>query len=220
MLTIFILGKDEKRGFRIRKRFCRSAIRILGIKVNFHSAKHPSVCLYISNHRSLLDPLIELGYIDTHILSKADVEKFPLMGPGARATGVIFVERHDPDSRKAALSTIEKTLLRGASVLIYPEGTTHNEKLTSEFKRGTFEVAFANKIPVVPVMIEYPNAGYYWTDGSLLEYFNTIFSRSGLHHVNLEVGEEVQAHSADDLLKNTQSAINTMIKQTVRKAPI
>lgn len=190
-------------------------MKILGIQVHFQTGAQPSVCLYISNHRSLLDPLIELGYIDTHILSKADVEKYPLMGPGARATGVIFVERHDPDSRKAALSTIEKTLLRGASVLIYPEGTTHNEKLTSEFKRGTFDVAFNKQIPVVPVMIEYPDPEYYWTDGSLLDYFNTIFSRRGKHHINLEIGEPIFSSSANELLKTTQATINTMITNSI-----
>ena len=214
MVCIFILGKNEKRGFRIRKSFCRSAMRILGIQVSFHSAPQPLVCLFISNHRSLLDPLIELGYIDTHILSKADVEKYPLMGPGSRATGVIFVERTDPDSRRAALNKIEKTLLNGASVLIYPEGTTHREKLTSEFKRGTFDVAFHKQIPVVPVMIEYPDSGYYWTDGSLLDYFNTIFSRPGKHQVILQIGPPIFAQSAEELLKSTQSTINSMIAST------
>lgn len=198
-------------GFRIRREFCRAVMRALGVRVALHGLPYRGACLYISNHRSMLDPLIELGYLDTYILSKAEVASYPLIGPGARATGVFFVERHKADSRKAALQSVEHLLKNGYQVLIYPEGTTHAVEYTSDFKPGTFEVAAKMKMPVVPVMIEYPDSSYYWTDGSLMQYFMNIFSARKTHHVQLEIGLPVFEERSDILLQKVQEDIIQMI---------
>ncbi|MEO7906689.1 MAG: lysophospholipid acyltransferase family protein, partial [Saprospiraceae bacterium] len=161
----------------------------MGIVVQVHGVEHKGHCLYVSNHRSLLDPLIELGYIDTFILSKAEVANYPLLGSGARRTGVLFVERTSEESRKAAIQSIEKLFSSGSSVLIYPEGTTNGGNLTAEFRKGTIELAFRLGIPVIPVMIEYPDSSYYWTTGSLMDYFHRIFSKPMKHRVNIQIGD-------------------------------
>lgn len=214
LLVLFFSGKNDKRGFRIRRRFCLAATRALGIEVMASGNETEGSCLYISNHRSLLDPLIELGYMDTFILSKAEVENYPLLGSGARKTGVLFVERSSEESRKAAIQSIEKLFLSGLPVLIYPEGTTNDEDLTADFRKGTFELAFRLGIPVVPVMIEYPDASYYWTSGSLMDYFHRIFSKPIKHKVILQIGSPVTATNKEDLVLKTKKAIDQMMIAT------
>jgi 1-acyl-sn-glycerol-3-phosphate acyltransferase len=211
LLVLFFSGKNEQRGFRIRRKFCLAATKALGIVVKLSGEERKGSCLYISNHRSLLDPLIELGYLDTFILSKAEVADYPLLGSGARKTGVLFVERTSEESRKAAIQSIEKLFLSGLPVLIYPEGTTNDGDLTADFRKGTFELAFRLGIPVVPVMIEYPDASYYWTSGSLMDYFHRIFSMPLKHKVIMQIGSPVTATNKEELVLKTKQAIDQMM---------
>src|SRR6187397_2343018 len=69
-------GKDIERGFRFRRKFCRKAVSILNVWYQHSGSFNGGVCLYVSNHRSMLDPLIQLGYIDAFIVSKAEVGSY------------------------------------------------------------------------------------------------------------------------------------------------
>ena len=211
MIVFTFSGKNLKRGIRIRRNFCKAALKVYNIRVHLTGVPYSGGCLYISNHRSLLDPLVELSILDAYILSKAEVNSYPLLGKGARETGVFFVERESDTSRKAALQAIEKLLRSGAQVIVYPEGTTNGDDLTSDFRKGAFEVAFNNRIPVVPVMIEYPDSSYYWTLGTLMDYFKRVFSKPGRHNVIVEIGEPVEAESKEELVIKTRAQIDGMM---------
>jgi 1-acyl-sn-glycerol-3-phosphate acyltransferase len=207
----FIKGKSQERGFRIRRKFCSSCLKILGIKFQKEGQPFPDGCLYVSNHRSMLDPLIELSWIDTNILSKAEVGDYPLLGRGAKETGIILVDRDDSQSRKMALGSIEELLLSKRSVLVYPEGTVYNGDLTGQFRKGAIELAYDLGVPIVPVMIEYPDAGFYWGDEELLQYFLRVFSKAGGFIVNGKIGEPVITASRGEIVVETQNAISKMI---------
>lgn len=206
-----VKGRSTERGFRYRRKFCRTALSILGIRYAHSGTPYKGACLYVSNHRSMLDPLIQLGYIDTFILSKAEVGTYPIMGKGAKETGIILVHRHDHNSRKAALDAIEQKLRSGHSVLIYPEGTTKDGDLTSEFRKGAIELAYQRGIPIVPVMIEYPGPGYYWTDGSLLDYFKRLFATHKYHIVTGKIGLPIKSQSPGMIVSDTRASIDAMI---------
>lgn len=161
----------------------------------------------------MLDPLIQLAFFDAFIVSKAEVGSYPILGRGAKETGIILVDRHDHSSRRAALDAIEERLIAGFQVLIYPEGTTYGGDLTGEFRKGAIEMAHQKGIPIIPVMMEYPDAGYYWTDGSLLAYFKRLFSTKGSHQVTGMVGVPMKNASPDTLVKDTRAAIEAMIME-------
>jgi 1-acyl-sn-glycerol-3-phosphate acyltransferase len=211
LLINFVRGKSTERGFRYRRNFCRRAVSLLGIDYIHKGAPINGPCLYVSNHRSMLDPLIQLGYIDAYILSKAEVGNYPILGRGARETGIILVHRHDHNSRRAALDAIEEKLRSGLPVLIYPEGTTNGQDLTADFRKGAIEMAYQKGFPVVPVMIEYPDSSYYWTDDSLLAYFKRLFGMPGIHHVKGTIGPPVKSKSPDMLVADTRAFIDGMI---------
>lgn len=162
----------------------------------------------------MLDPLIQLSWLDAFIVSKAEVGNYPVLGRGAKETGIILVHRHDHNSRKSALDAIEATLLSGYPVLIYPEATTYGGDLTGEFKKGAIELAFRKGIPVVPVMIEYPTNQYYWTDSPLVDYFIKIFKSTSVHHVKGCVGSPMLTATPDTVVEDTRASINSMIIQS------
>jgi 1-acyl-sn-glycerol-3-phosphate acyltransferase len=209
-----VRGKDVERGFKFRRRFCRTSLSILGIKFQPEANLHEGVCLYVSNHRSMLDPLVQLAFINAFIVSKSEVGGYPLLGRGAKETGIILVDRSDQSSRRSALDAIELKLKSGHPVLIYPEGTTHGGDLTGEFKKGAFELARRNDIPIIPVMIEYPDASYYWVDGTLMQYFQRIFSTRKKHNVTVRLGKVIRHNENTDTLEKTKAEINAMIIDT------
>lgn len=211
LIITAISGRKTETGFRYRRKFCRSALSILRINYSQSGAVQQGACLFVSNHRSMLDPLIQLGHIDTFILSKAEVGTYPILGRGAKETGIILVHRHDHNSRKAALDAIDEKLRSGYPVLIYPEGTTKDGDLTGEFRKGAIEMAYQRRIPIVPVMIEYPDPGYYWTDGSLLDYFKRLFATRKHHIVSGKIGLPIQSKSPGTIVSDTRASIDAMI---------
>lgn len=215
----WIKGKDPKRGFRIRRKFCQAALRVFNIHVNVTGNLEPRRGLFISNHRTMIDPIVALSLLDVYILSKAEVGDYPLIGRGARETGVFFVDRTSDNSRKAALQSIEKLLVAGLPILIYPEGTTYSNYLTSDFRKGAFEVAFQHNVPVIPMMIEYLDPAYYWTDESSMDYFKKIFSSPDRHEVIVRLGEEITAETKEELVTKTRATIDAMITETKASFP-
>jgi 1-acyl-sn-glycerol-3-phosphate acyltransferase len=55
-------------------------------------------------------------------------------------SGVIFVDRKDPESRQDTSKKL-KHLIKGYSVINFPEGTTHILPTTIEFNFGSFAMA-------------------------------------------------------------------------------
>lgn len=216
----FIKNRSIARGFSFRRKYCRTALRIVGIAYiheNLYSGT--GACLYVSNHRSLLDPLIQLGYIDAFIVSKAEVGDYPLIGRGARETGIILVHRDSQSSRKAALGVIEEKLRAGHPVLIYPEGTTYGGELTKDFRRGAIEMAYRLGVPIVPVVIEYPLQSDYWVDGSFMDYFIGKFSKPGKHNVWGRVGPAIVDSESKTIASDTRHAIENMMQDIRQSLP-
>ena len=98
--------------------------------------------------------LIDRG-IETAIKwnKKKEVHKIPFVGKACDSAGHIFVDRTSARGAKKSIEQAEEKLRKGASVVIFPEGTrTKNGKL-GRFKKGAFMIAADLHLPVVPITI-------------------------------------------------------------------
>ena len=95
--------------------------------------------------------------------------------------------------------------------MIYPEGTTYSGDLTGMFRKGAIELAFDLNVPIIPVMIEYPDQSYYWSSEKLFEYFLRIFRKPGRFTVKGRIGNPVVCIERKDIVAKTQNEINLMI---------
>jgi len=211
LLISWLRGETEARGFRYRQKFTRAAMRILGVRLTLHGAQYRDPALYVSNHRSLLDPIIQLHFIDAYIVSKSEVEKYPVVGRGARETGVVFVKRESKESRVATRNAIHQLLATGKSVLIYPEGTTSNLPTIQDFKPGAFKIATEVGIPVVPVTIQYSDPEDHWHDGPMLPFFIRKFAKP---HIDayLSIGDPISASDPGRLMAEAKDVISHEIE--------
>jgi 1-acyl-sn-glycerol-3-phosphate acyltransferase len=111
--------------------------------------------LVVANHRSTADILVLLRRFGGHMVSRADLAGWPLLGPAARSVGTVFVDRADAVSGANAVRNIRALLGRGATVIVFPEGTTFMGDEVRPFHAGAFVAALRSGADVVPVGLAY-----------------------------------------------------------------
>jgi 1-acyl-sn-glycerol-3-phosphate acyltransferase len=129
-----------------------SALDVHGVEVRFDGELPASPSVIVANHRSWLDPLVLLALAPAAPIAKAEVARWPLVGPLASSLGTIFVERNNAASGARALRNALAVLYAGVSVVGFPEGTT-TTGAPIEFRRGLFGLARIARVPLVPVAI-------------------------------------------------------------------
>lgn len=201
-----------KFGLKLRKYWAKGFVIIYGIDAEW-GGKIPrgQTCLYVCNHRSSIDPFIQLARLEADPVSRADLGNWPLIGHGARMTGIILVDKSSPESRKKAKTAILDALNSGRSVLIYPEGGTKTEPQTSTFQIGSFLQAAEAGVPVVPMVIEYKYKEDYWdhTDSSIVH----LIKRFGKWRspVYVGFGPPIEADNGWTLMRQARAWIDDAV---------
>ena len=107
------------------------------------------------NHTTLGDPLYVVcamgGKRQTHVMAKAEVMKWPVIGFLLKKAGIIGVNRGKSDM--AAVKECLKVLRGGEKLLMFPEGTRVREGQVSEVQTGAAMLATRTGVPLVPVYI-------------------------------------------------------------------
>ena len=149
-------GDITARFERIARWWSRRLCRILGLQVTVRGLPATGPALYVANHISWVDIPVLHGIAPAHLVSKAELRAWPLVGWLASRSGTLFIRRGE---RNAASETIERItwfLRRGRSILVFAEGTTGTGEAIKRFRPRLFAAATLSKRPVQPVAIRYP----------------------------------------------------------------
>ncbi|MCI8915252.1 MAG: 1-acyl-sn-glycerol-3-phosphate acyltransferase [Oscillospiraceae bacterium] len=107
------------------------------------------------NHTTLGDPLYVVcamgGKRQTHVMAKAEIMRWPVIGFLLKKAGIIGVNRGKSDM--AAVKECLRVLRGGEKLLMFPEGTRVREGETSEVRTGAAMFAARTGAPLVPVYI-------------------------------------------------------------------
>lgn len=188
ILSLIFTKGSRERAFALRRNYLSIILPyILNVKMDIKGTPIEESALYVCNHRTFVDPAISTIYINAFVIAKAEIANYPLINKGAELTGVIWVKRENRDSRSATRQALVKTIESGFNVMVYPEGTTNDQKNTLTYLGGTFrEMSKINK-PVVPIALEYRDAKDLWKDRSLAAQYFRQFSTWSTE-VKMEIG--------------------------------
>lgn len=114
--------------------------------------------LLVSNHRSVIDPLIiEVATQNTHLfghwISKKELYNSFFFGTFTRNAGTILLDR-ESSQMGGFFADIKNRVKEGDSIYIFPEGTRNKAGTElGEFKDGSRIIAVKNRLPMLPVFI-------------------------------------------------------------------
>ncbi len=111
--------------------------------------------MYAANHASALDILIVFGHlpVDFRIVYKRSLSLVPLVGWAIWLGGHLPIDRSHPFRARRSLDAAARRIRGGTSVVVFPEGTRSPDGSVRRFKRGSFGLAIAAGVPVVPVSL-------------------------------------------------------------------
>ncbi|MDH6304516.1 1-acyl-sn-glycerol-3-phosphate acyltransferase [Parabacteroides sp. PF5-5] len=114
--------------------------------------------VFAANHQGAFDIFLIYGFLSVPIkwMMKASLGKIPFVGAACRAAGFIFVDNSTPKAAARSVAEAKKSLKRGASVAIFPEGSrTHTGKI-AKFKKGAFQMALDQQLSIIPITLNGP----------------------------------------------------------------
>lgn len=167
------------RAQRYVQRWAAGLLNVFGIDtrlVGFPVAPAERARLVVANHRSPVDILLLLRHFGGCVLSRADLERWPVLGPAARHGGTIFVDREDRGSGVKAIREIRRRLSAGRTVIVFPEGTTHAGDDVRPFLGGAFAAVRGLDAELLPVGLAY-EPGSEFVGETFMEHIARVAAR-------------------------------------------
>lgn len=132
---------------------------LLGIELRPSGAIQPGPVLLLANHVSWLDILAINAVQPARFVSKADVRGWPLIGYLVASGGTLFIERERKRDALRVVHQVAAALEGGASIAVFPEGTTGEGPQLLPFHANLLQAAIATGTPVQPVALRYDAGG-------------------------------------------------------------
>lgn len=205
MLVSAIKGYNPQYSMKRRRKWARHLLPAIGIDLTIEGTPPEKPCLIMCNHRSYIDPMLILHDVLAYPVSKAEVANWPVLGYGAKVTGILYLKRESVSSRRKTLGAITNTIQQERiPVILYPEGTTFDTDLTGDFKRGGFQLAATEGIDIVPAVLEYGSKEDYWVgDSAFVPHFLKRFSEKRIT-ARLRYGSPISSNDPAILMSETK----------------
>jgi 1-acyl-sn-glycerol-3-phosphate acyltransferase len=114
--------------YRVLCAALRIRVRVVGEPVRGRAV------LFVSNHVSWADILVIGSIAPIAFVSKAEVEKWPLVGTAARLQHTVFVDRSRRQQTGDAIGEMVERLAGGTSVVLFAEGTSSDGNRVLPFR--------------------------------------------------------------------------------------
>jgi 1-acyl-sn-glycerol-3-phosphate acyltransferase len=149
---------DQTGQRRIIKTWSRQLLAILNIGIRtegIQPANGEGGCLIVANHVSWLDIYVLNALHPALFIAKSELRSWPVIGWLSIRCGTIFIER--ALRRNAALVNrrMSHLLKQGASIGLFPEGTTTDGKQVGHFHSALIQPAIDAGARVCPMALRY-----------------------------------------------------------------
>jgi len=197
-------------------RWGRGMLSIMGTEVVIHGQISPRTDaprLVVGNHRTAIDIPLMLAHFAGAVVSRGDLESWPVIGSGARAAQVVFVDKDSTSSKMRALRAVRQRLRAGRTVSVFPEGSTFAGDEVRPFFRGSLAAARGISTEVIPVGLAYP-PGIEYLEESFLEHMRRYAARPEVR-IGMVVGAPI---FIDELGSKPEGFLRDRVQQLVAEA--
>ncbi|MCM2579651.1 lysophospholipid acyltransferase family protein [Streptomyces meridianus] len=149
------------RCLRVTAAWSRALAVSFGLRVRVSGCPGPVAgrpALVVANHISWLDVALVAAVRPGRVVAKSDIAFWPVLGRIAALGGTLFLERERLRALPGAVAEMTRTLGRGTSVVVFPEGSTWCGRRQGPFRPAAFQAAIDAAVPVQPVLIRYRSA--------------------------------------------------------------
>lgn len=215
---------QEETLHRSTERYGKSLLRLYGLKIEVRSAQPLRLSgrdarskgrIFVVNHQSMFDIFVAMALVEAHLVSRADLAQWPVIGVTARRMGTLFVDRASKKSGAALIRAVVNAVDRGCGVLIYPEGTTHTGDFVHEFQSGGFLAARLADAEVVPMGIAYSGHEASFGEEPFAAHLRRV-SGARTTRVGLALGEPIRPPHPS--IKALQTAARERVQSLVHEA--
>ena len=134
----------------------RQVARLLGFRITIEGEPPKAgPTLLVSNHVSWIDIVAFSAALPVSFVAKREVGSWPMFGQLARLQRTVFVNRERRHATGAAHSEMTERLRQGDTLMLFPEGTSHDGINMLPFKSSFFGAAELEGVQIVPVTIAY-----------------------------------------------------------------
>lgn len=202
------------------RRWAAALLRLFDIRIDIRGSVPPPTKkgdrgrLIVANHRSAIDIGLMLSTFGGRLVSRADLSTWPVIGAAAKMAGTIFVDRQDARSGMMTMRLMEKHLKEGATVSIFPEGTTFLGDEVRPFHGGAFIAAARASAEILPVGIAYPaRSDAAFVNETFMNHLNRMSRSPNPTRVGMSVGTPIQTlgRKATELTRLAQEAVAEQI---------
>ena len=166
-----------------------SRIILNSLDVNVTSeGSPPTHGMLVANHLSYLDIMAISSVFPATFLSKAEVRKWPMIGPLTRFAGTLFVRRERKSDLLALTQTFANVWQTGSRIVMFPEGTSSDGDSVLPFKSSLLKPACDEDQPVTPAFISYQCVEgslkedvYFWLDMAFAPHLMRLLTTQSAH---------------------------------------
>lgn len=163
--VLFPFKRIDRRNKRwILKTWARSFSAIIRIRVEIIGTIPRPPFLLVANHITYFDMLVLAWATGCIFVSREDVEHWPLIGWIAKSLHMLFIDRSNRRDAMRVNGLIEKTLLEGDGIVIFPESRVSCALDVEPFKSPLLQPAIA-----LDQAVHYASITYRTPEGSPVE---------------------------------------------------
>lgn len=158
---------NNKKHSEFRKGSSKVILNFLGLKVKVVGQEDPNAQMFIMNHQSMIDIMLNEAVTSTNNawVAKRELFELPIFGPMLRKSHGISIDRENKQGLVGLLKDTKAALDEGRTICIFPEGTRSKNGKILPFKQGSAMVANKNRIKVQPLILV--NTGHAYDSRSL-----------------------------------------------------